>query len=57
VTFDESARMNELIEENKMLWERNSALLKTLALTQRISETRRAERNALLQRLGEPVPA
>jgi hypothetical protein len=57
MTFDESARMNELIEENKMLWERNSALLKTLALTQRISETRRAERNALLQRLGEPVPA
>ncbi len=50
-------RIAALVEENTMLWKRNDALLKTLAATQRLSEERRAERNALLQRLGEPVPA
>ena len=50
-------RIAELVEENAMLWKRNDALIKTLAITQRLSEERRAERNALLQRLGEPVPA
>lgn len=57
MTSAESERLVALEEKCAMLWERNRALLRTLELTQRISEARRAERNALLARLGEPVPA
>jgi len=57
VTTSEQERMTELEQECAMLWERNRGLLRVLEITQRISEDRRAQRNALLQRLGEPVPA